>query len=390
MQADPTVVYATDSMALDDLATGKWPNYLFWDTLGVADLATRERQPGAAVTPDLPAAGPARTGPSPRPRGPRSRPPSTPTSARTSSSSTPAPGRTRTRSPRPPRSTAATSPSAECRSPDGRRDRRQRRGGTDCRRPERWRAADRARSTAPPGAPARAPGRDGLDAYFGLRPENARYLTGFVLGDGEEKVAGPRAGSSSRLTSRSCWPTRATASRPTRSARPAASRTWSAPSCERLAGAAGEPATDQRAPRTAACGASPWRPASSSHAEWLRLAEARAGRGARARRGAHRGAAPVKEPAELERIARRLRRRRRGPRRHAAGHPRRASRSTSWRWRWSGACAPAAPRAWPSTWPACPARARRCPTARPASGPCAAVRCCSSTSGPRWTAIAPT
>ncbi len=40
MQADPTVVYATDSMALAELATGKWPNYLFWDTLGVADLAT--------------------------------------------------------------------------------------------------------------------------------------------------------------------------------------------------------------------------------------------------------------------------------------------------------------------------------------------------------------
>jgi UPF0755 protein len=40
MQADPTVVYATDSMALDELAMGKWPNYLFWDTLGVADLAT--------------------------------------------------------------------------------------------------------------------------------------------------------------------------------------------------------------------------------------------------------------------------------------------------------------------------------------------------------------
>jgi Xaa-Pro aminopeptidase len=33
-------------------------------------------------------------------------------------------------------------------------------------------------------------GDDGLDAYFGVRPENARYLTGFVLGDGEEKVCG--------------------------------------------------------------------------------------------------------------------------------------------------------------------------------------------------------
>ncbi|GAC1667368.1 MAG: Xaa-Pro peptidase family protein [Candidatus Limnocylindrales bacterium] len=30
----------------------------------------------------------------------------------------------------------------------------------------------------------------GIDAYFGVRPEHARYLTGFSLGDGEEKVAG--------------------------------------------------------------------------------------------------------------------------------------------------------------------------------------------------------
>ena len=30
----------------------------------------------------------------------------------------------------------------------------------------------------------------GLDAYFGLRSENGRYLTGFVLGDGEDKVCG--------------------------------------------------------------------------------------------------------------------------------------------------------------------------------------------------------
>jgi len=30
----------------------------------------------------------------------------------------------------------------------------------------------------------------GLDAYFGTRPEHARYLTGFALGDGEDRVAG--------------------------------------------------------------------------------------------------------------------------------------------------------------------------------------------------------
>jgi Xaa-Pro aminopeptidase len=31
---------------------------------------------------------------------------------------------------------------------------------------------------------------EGLDAYFGVRSENARYLTGFVLEDGEDRVAG--------------------------------------------------------------------------------------------------------------------------------------------------------------------------------------------------------
>ena len=30
----------------------------------------------------------------------------------------------------------------------------------------------------------------GVDAYFGVRPEHTRYLTGMVLGEGEEKVAG--------------------------------------------------------------------------------------------------------------------------------------------------------------------------------------------------------
>ncbi len=31
---------------------------------------------------------------------------------------------------------------------------------------------------------------EGVDAYFGIRSENARYLTGFVLEDGEDRVAG--------------------------------------------------------------------------------------------------------------------------------------------------------------------------------------------------------
>lgn len=55
---------------------------------------------------------------------------------------------------------------------------------------DRWTEADRA---ARPGRLARVRERlaaGGLDAYFGARPEHARYLTGFALADGEEKVAG--------------------------------------------------------------------------------------------------------------------------------------------------------------------------------------------------------
>jgi Xaa-Pro aminopeptidase len=54
----------------------------------------------------------------------------------------------------------------------------------------RWQAADRA---ARPERLARLHERmrrEGVHAYFGVRRENTRYLTGFELGDGEEKVAG--------------------------------------------------------------------------------------------------------------------------------------------------------------------------------------------------------
>jgi Xaa-Pro aminopeptidase len=55
---------------------------------------------------------------------------------------------------------------------------------------ERWTDADRA---ARPARLERLRGRceaAGVDAYFGLRREHMRYLTGFALADGEEKVAG--------------------------------------------------------------------------------------------------------------------------------------------------------------------------------------------------------
>jgi len=54
----------------------------------------------------------------------------------------------------------------------------------------RWDEADRA---ARPARRARLTARfaeAGIDAYFGVRREHMRYLTGFALADGEEKVAG--------------------------------------------------------------------------------------------------------------------------------------------------------------------------------------------------------
>ena len=54
----------------------------------------------------------------------------------------------------------------------------------------RWDEADRA---ARPARLARLRARfaaEPVDAYFGVRREHMRYLTGFTLGDGEEKVAG--------------------------------------------------------------------------------------------------------------------------------------------------------------------------------------------------------
>jgi Xaa-Pro aminopeptidase len=54
----------------------------------------------------------------------------------------------------------------------------------------RWAESDRA---ARPARLARLRDRfadGGIDAYFGVRREHMRYLTGFTLGEGEEKVAG--------------------------------------------------------------------------------------------------------------------------------------------------------------------------------------------------------
>ncbi len=60
----------------------------------------------------------------------------------------------------------------------------------DATRRAGWAAADRA---ARPARLARLRARwaaAGVDAYFGVRPEHARYLTGLAFGEGEEKSAG--------------------------------------------------------------------------------------------------------------------------------------------------------------------------------------------------------
>ncbi|CAN5708452.1 Xaa-Pro peptidase family protein [soil metagenome] len=55
---------------------------------------------------------------------------------------------------------------------------------------ERWLADDRGARPARLGRFRERLAREAVDAYFGVRRENTRYLTGFDLGDGEEKVAG--------------------------------------------------------------------------------------------------------------------------------------------------------------------------------------------------------
>ncbi len=40
LQADPTVVYATDSMELQDMAVKNWDDYVFWALLGLPDYST--------------------------------------------------------------------------------------------------------------------------------------------------------------------------------------------------------------------------------------------------------------------------------------------------------------------------------------------------------------
>lgn len=60
----------------------------------------------------------------------------------------------------------------------------------DAARIASWIEADRAARPARLARLRARFGEAGIDAYFGVHPEHSRYLTGFSLGDGEERVAG--------------------------------------------------------------------------------------------------------------------------------------------------------------------------------------------------------
>ena len=180
-----------------------------------------------------------------------------------------------------------------------------------------WDEADRA---ARPARLARLRARfaeAGVDAYFGVRREHMRYLTGFTLADGEEKVAGQlRAVPRRRRRGRSSSPTRATRSR--RSARPPSARIVEAyrdlpsrwPELARVGRGAAGRGRGRRSSRTR-LGAPRGR---------------RAGRRARAGRGLGRGR-PGDQGAGRDRADRgRLRGRRPGARHAAARDPARRDR----------------------------------------------------------------
>ena len=178
---------------------------------------------------------------------------------------------------------------------------------------ERWREADRlARPQRLAAFRARLQ-EEGVDAYFGVRRENIRYLTGLELGDGEEKVAGysgqflvvgERSGRPGRLALHGPGPR-------------AVRRTRASSASTATSSAAG------RSCWRASVAASGWRsrPASSA---------TRCGRSSPPRRRTWSSSRPragsrplrqVKEPAELERVAAACAVADRGARAAAAGDP---------------------------------------------------------------------
>lgn len=167
---------------------------------------------------------------------------------------------------------------------------------------ERWRSIDQAARPARLDRLRERMAADGLDAYLGLRPENGRYLTGFVLGDGEEKVCGASgrflvSADESVVVADSRYRIQAQEECPaSRVADVVGSFVEAWPELLRSLRPISAAATDE-ARRVAVEGGF------LSHAEWLRLAEATPDVELVPVEGFVEEQRRVKEPAELERIA---------------------------------------------------------------------------------------
>ena len=241
-------------------------------------------------------------------------------------------------------------------------------GRPACRRPPTSRRR-RRRPIAPagprrigppvqPGSTASGPGsrRAGIDAYFGMRREHMRYLTGFTLADGEEKVAGTSGqflvggGRGRPARGLALHDPGASARRRTRG-----SSTARATSPRRWPGLAG---VDRARSGSAS------RRRLVPYAVWRRLEAAAPDVELVPVEGWIEADRAIKEPAELERVAAAVRGRGPGARGAAAVDPAGRDGATSSRWTSSGGCGPAAPRRSPSSRPASSARTRRCRTAR--------------------------
>jgi Xaa-Pro aminopeptidase/Xaa-Pro dipeptidase len=171
----------------------------------------------------------------------------------------------------------------------------------------RWREADDA---ARPDRLERLRARlasEGVDVYFGTRSENGRYLTGFELGDGEEKVAGISgqffvSADETVVLADSRYTLQAQEQCPGSRIEPIqndlAERWPSIIGSLRSAAGAGDVADGRRSPRRVAVEA-----AFVSHAAWQKLASASDHVELLPAEGWVEELRQVKEPAELERIA---------------------------------------------------------------------------------------
>ena len=190
LNADPTVIWANDTVELDKLAFDQWQKYAFW---APPKVPMKEVQ-----VPDELAGYQTYIEPGSDPRADRDADAAVDrcrARARHRRTSTCTSWRSRTAAAKHAFAKTAKEfheapqgvrlpVTARLAGPSGLRR------AADRRAARRLGAADRA---ARPARLARLRARfaaAGVDAYFGVRPEHTRYLTGVVLGDGEEKVAG--------------------------------------------------------------------------------------------------------------------------------------------------------------------------------------------------------